>query len=539
MKKILIILPLAVCLFAKAQTNIDREFDVVRAYRPVLSDAVKIKTVAPLEKVSPPEATLSYQVSPFKVDSVLPSNPLTSAELQRESIKKLYGNYIKGGFGNSGLALGEIYLSSIRDREYNYGFELQHLNGRTSDSRKFNRDHFNLYGQKYGSNRTSGANLYYNRLRVDHLEFPEDSLADYYFVNEGKHSFNTVGTDIDFFSNNKNLEDLNFAAKLKAYSFTDNYEQSENNVSGFGTLSQNFGKSSFAAEISADKTWLNQRSKSSNLVVGLQPYYRYVDSLFTLNLGLNTFTTIQITEDVQVYPNISGQFKLADRFLIAFAGLTGKTTKNSWKGFVEEMPYLQDTVEIKNTKEKLHFYGGFKGSLTDQSSFKIQGSVKKVDEMPLFVNRFVGTLPDFSTYEVIYDTATVTELSLIFTTQMLEKARIMTRFDLTNYSMTTAKAAYHLPSFKSNTTMSYNIADKILMTGDLLFYGKTQALAANGVDLIENKSFADVNISFDYRYSPKLSFFLQANNLANKTYQRFYLYPTQGFTFIAGATFAL
>ena len=49
-------------------------------------------------------------------------------------------------------------------------------------------------------------------------------------------------------------------------------------------------------------------------------------------------------------------------------------------------------------------------------------------------------------------------------------------------------------------------------------------------------TIVDINLGLEYRYTPRVSIFLQANNLAAQRYNRWYSYPVQPIQVIGGIT---
>jgi hypothetical protein len=74
--------------------------------------------------------------------------------------------------------------------------------------------------------------------------------------------------------------------------------------------------------------------------------------------------------------------------------------------------------------------------------------------------------------------------------------------------------------------------------------GRKALVYEAGEDVIEeNLQFAknlgiiaDVNIGAEYRYNKRLSAFIQFNNVASQSYQRWYNYPVQRFQVLGGVT---
>ena len=88
--------------------------------------------------------------------------------------------------------------------------------------------------------------------------------------------------------------------------------------------------------------------------------------------------------------------------------------------------------------------------------------------------------------------------------------------------------------------MRFNIKNKLYPHIDIMAFGaqkqktmdiNTKINTSNSID-----AFYDISVGLDYRFKNKLSAFVQANNLLNNRYQRWYNYPVYGFNIIGGIT---
>jgi len=61
-------------------------------------------------------------------------------------------------------------------------------------------------------------------------------------------------------------------------------------------------------------------------------------------------------------------------------------------------------------------------------------------------------------------------------------------------------------------------------------------VAENGQYYTSIGSIVDGNIGLEYRYNPRLSAFINVNNVASQRYLRFYNYPVLPIQFLAGIT---
>ena len=104
-----------------------------------------------------------------------------------------------------------------------------------------------------------------------------------------------------------------------------------------------------------------------------------------------------------------------------------------------------------------------------------------------------------------------------------------------------------MPQVKLTLSANYNLRDKILLKVDLFYidnqYAKTfvtDTTSSTGRKPVatELKGVFDANLGLDYRYTKKLGFFLNFNNIANYRYSRWSNYPTQGFNLMGGLSYS-
>src|SRR5690606_11664984 len=86
--------------------------DVIRDYRPVLADAVKIRQSPDMTNKRQYQPEFSYGIIDKKLDINTGTKQLTIQEMPFSRSKGLTNNYAKIGAGNLGTLLGEVYLSS-------------------------------------------------------------------------------------------------------------------------------------------------------------------------------------------------------------------------------------------------------------------------------------------------------------------------------------------------------------------------------------------------------------------------------------------
>jgi outer membrane receptor protein involved in Fe transport len=101
--------------------------------------------------------------------------------------------------------------------------------------------------------------------------------------------------------------------------------------------------------------------------------------------------------------------------------------------------------------------------------------------------------------------------------------------------------AWHKPNYEIKLSADYKIQNKIIVKADLLAYGTAYAklIDVKGIAVAEKiNGYVDGNLSIDYRYTKKLSVFVEFNNIASAKYNKWYNYPTRRFSLLAGVTYS-
>lgn len=141
----------------------------------------------------------------------------------------------------------------------------------------------------------------------------------------------------------------------------------------------------------------------------------------------------------------------------------------------------------------------------------------------------------YNRFNVVYDTASLLNISGQINYQLNEKLKLIAKGDYNLYTPKNLDYAYHKPSFFLTFTGAYNLRNKIIVKADLFFVGSQWAKSQN-----ENKQlngYFDGNIEAEYRYTKTLSFFARFNNIANQRYYKWESLPSQRFNMMIGLSF--
>ena len=180
-------------------------------------------------------------------------------------------------------------------------------------------------------------------------------------------------------------------------------------------------------------------------------------------------------------------------------------------------------------------------------TFNTNFSRQKLETLPLYTKDFSNVLEN--QFTVVYDTLDLSQVSGELAYQKLEKLKLILRGDYFVYNPKNELKAWHKPDMKISLSGVYDLSDKIIVRADLFFINKQYAKAygtitdASGVlvtteEAKELKGVFDANLGLEYRYTKKLSAFINFNNIGAVRYQKFEDYPTQRFNVLGGLTYS-
>jgi len=236
---------------------------------------------------------------------------------------------------------------------------------------------------------------------------------------------------------------------------------------------------------------------------------------------------------------VSLTYNVIDEIIVPFIGATGGLQKNSFKSLTDVNPFVLSELQMKNTNKRYELYGGIKGTLSSKMAFYAKASYSDMTNVPLYVNYTNDVLKN--RFNVIYDNGQVLNVRGELSYQAREKLRVNLSGDYFNYKMKTETHAWYTPQVKVALSANYNLKEKIVAKVDVFYIDSQFAKvvdANNNVTAQQLKGVADVNLGAEYRYTKKLGFFANINNVASMRYNRWLNYPTQRFSFMLGLSYS-
>ncbi len=551
----------------KAQNQIPDSLNILilKNYKPQVNDANKLNVSPESPPVQESKPRLDYSVLNKQFQTGFDPEPITPAKMQNEPVKKLGFGYVKAGFGNYTMPLGELYFANKRSKSYNYGIGIKHLSslGQLKNTwfSGFSDNHVDAWGKYFVGKMVLEADVNYDRNVLRYYGFtPPDSME----INKSdfKNLLQHVEASVRLSDINPSRKSIFDGIRVTYHHFSSNRPGVENNVLIDGKLKYllNEKKSEGTnqgtnAKIESSKLGLGlwadyyQFQAASigvnqpNTFVGISPCFNYQAKNWGLELGGSLIWDIKNNgTNSHIYPNAKVRFSIVEDLLGLYAGVKGGLQRNSLRFLANQNPFYSiytDTASFNmytNSSTTYDAFGGLQGKFSGNSTFKLEMHGQGVKGLPMFVNDTSGKGNYFN---VIYDNGTILNPHLEASFLEKEKLSVFFKFDYFHYLLETEIKAWHRPNVNSSLSANYNILDKFILKAEIYYISRQFARTSDSLGAvvpIKIKGIGDINLGIEYRFNKKFGAWISLNNIAAYRYQRWYQYPTQRFNFMIGAS---
>lgn len=548
-----------------AQTG--EEYYINGIYNPTLSDVHKIELRPQPYDTILPEKSISYNMLAVKAE--VPAH-VDSIEAARLNIKlaqeKLYKGFVKAGFGLYTTPLAEVYYDQTRSKSNGFGLHYKHLssNGGISDRgpSDYSFNNLDAYYSAYLRHHEVQGRLLYDRRRVSYYGYENtDSLENLMNVSPAppddaiKQVYNDIGFAVRVKSLFKDSTKLAHDAGLEVHNYTNLTKSRELSVKLDARLSMEQGPETYGGEILIDNnSYRGERDslpqlRQNGTMVGLSPFVSTSDGNYLVRVGAGIFVDALGKTTFHFYPQAYAQYRLFDDILVPYVGVDGHRIRNSLRSLTRENPFLTGAPSLLNSSLMYDLYGGLRGTLSRDVGFDVRLSKSRIKDRPLFIgveNTFKG-VGYGDRFIPVYDRVDQLDISGELRYSHDEHINVYGGLHIFSYKTQLQAEAWNLPTYTINLGAVYDFQDKLLVKVEAQFTGTREstlpvapdwndlspAPTAKGLD-----GYVDLYLGLEYRYTKRLSVFLDFSNLSASKYERWYNYPVQRTLVIGGATFA-
>ncbi len=547
LRNTLVLLSFAISSISSAQDKVEEprlteEIEVVRPYKPVLADAVKIRRNPNLNEDQLFKVEQKYIIPDKRLELNADIRQLQAQQLNTLPNPRVKNNYFKAGVGNLNGGLGELYLNTGDDQALQAGLYIKHL-GQEGDLNKqrFTTQQIGLFGRSILDQVTLNGDISYDRRSTYFYGFDyENPTAN---PDPSKQRYNLLKLSGDLLKNQTGgTNSIDYAAKGEVYFLNSLTGAKENSIALSGLVSKAFNHLQFGINSSVDFT-ANKDSLNDmgNNILKANPYVRLTGKGYELNVGLNLTNEFGGISRTNVLPAVTGELNIIPKYASLFAGFTGDVLKTSLRQLSLENPYLASTQNIRNSVERTNIYAGIKGNAGSGFGYKISAYYRTVTDLPLLVNSVNG----IRIFDIIYDGGDSEiigfegEVSLNTSETFSWTGKVL----INNYNLATEASAWSKPDFQLISAGRLSVNKNLVVHGQVLLNGETEAKTYTYsplpvANVIVLKSFVDLSAGAEYRFADKVGLYIQANNILNSNYQQFLYYPRLGLNVLAGFNYS-
>jgi hypothetical protein len=569
MSKYKISLVTLVCFYAMAVSTTalaqvktyNEEITVVAPFDPIIPDAFKISSNPAIDDSITTVPVMNYNITPRMADVKPVIDPLPAVKLVAEPVSKLYRNYIRAGAGNYSALYGELFMSSLRSRQYLTSVHLKHQSaaGEIKDygPPANSRDEADVTATKYFDELTLTGKVFYNRDGL-HLygykpgDFPDTDIKK----DDIKQRYYTAGASATFSSNYKDKEKLNHTIGLSYYHMAGLYENRENNVNFATTFDKRYDLLKLGTEqvlgITGGYNFLNQvdsLGKTNSGILLINPFIKAEVNEYSFMAGIKLEIGTGASTIVRLYPVAEARLELIPDALKLYAGFTGSMEHASMQNITEQNLYISSVIPYNYEFEKFKIYGGFQSNIS--KSFNFNGSITSstFENYPLFITDTSAYL--LNSFTVIYDNINTVKLKGELEFVKAAHLRLGLNGTYTHYKKGHQEYAWYKPAYELEFTGRYDIQNKIVITAKAVINGPVWASVPSANPLFgrfgESKyifkpekleGWTDLNLGAEYRFTNALSFWVNFNNLTNKKYYRWNNYRSYGINLLGGVSYS-
>lgn len=549
-----ILLLLSISAFNPSRTlaqdgNIDGKTIVtVKNYKPVLADAVKLSDEPEGDTSTMSPSKINYAPSVFQLQTFYETPAIKALKVKDEPITKLYKSFLKLGLGNYEKFLGELYVNSLRSKNYQAGLHLKHFSGDPNLAKvgnpKFGNNIGSIYGKYFLDKAVISATIDFDQQRLQYYGFnPEDTVVD---DKAYKQRFNYLNFGTAIHSTATSKDDIKYNAAFNYGSLKDKYGVLENELLLKGGLNKNFENFTGLLDVSlnffkkSDANFQNLTldSNRDRNIIRIAPSLFFVRDKMLLTAGISFETQKDRKSSQHLFPNIQLFLPIADQVLSFYAKVTGGIQKNNFNSIRLENPFITSAIVPLNSVKRYELSGGLQGNINRKFSFVLGTSYGKVSNMQFFINDTLRNFPP--SFNVLYDDASVVNFHGELGYKSGSKFNAILMVDQFSFNPERLSKAYQRPNTFITFQTKYNLRDKFTVGLELFAYGAQYARVRELNSVIDKKinGFTDINLLLEYRYSKVLSVFANFNNLGFGRYFQYYGYPSERFNALAGISFS-
>jgi hypothetical protein len=555
--------------WAAAQTNSDGspggQYVINGEYSPTIANVQKIDLRPTSFDTVLPERAVTYDLLPVHGQVAAKVDTISAAKLNIATTQqKLYHGYAKAGFGLYTTPLVEGYYDQTRSRDNAYGIHVKHFssNGGLDDRGESDYGYNNIdgYYKQFMPHHEVGGRLTYDRRRYNFYGYEPQALdADTIpqpSDDEQERFYNDIGFQARVKSLYKDSTKIAHDVALEVHAYSNDVRSTETNIKLTADLSKEESTETYGLGVLLDNNAYRGKPgegqedlRQNGTLFGLTPNVSTVGDKYTVKVGAGLYVDALSKTTFHFFPQAEAGYRLFDDILMPYVGVDGRRIRNSFRSLTRENPWLEDAPFLANSSLNYDVYGGLRGSFSSRMGFDIRISRSRMKARPLYVSLPPGDPAYGDRFTVIYDRVDQTDISGEVHYHAGSGLTATGRVDIFTYDTDVQAEAWNLAPYRISLGGTYDLRQKLIVKLEAQFlgprkaYGYPYALGDQNIgsvtpSTLDLDGFLDLYLGLEYRYTKRISVFLDLSNLSASKYERWYRYPVQRSLILGGATFA-
>ncbi len=553
---------------SKARGTIqDAEIEIVKDRVNTLPEATRNFEKIRLAPPPKPTRKVSYTYPDFR----LPAAPLTPTvqvlAIAPEDLNPLTGNYLKLGFGNYGTVYGRAHLHSTRNESYAYGLDLRHQSSQTGPVDGHNsgvsQTSVAANGEVYRGGAALGATLDFARDQYHFYGYDRRRLVEAPSADDIKQTFTRFGARA-YARNHAPDAQLQYEVGVGYKYVGDHYGVSENNLllnvkAGYALSATSRLVLDAQGSFIADKqptTLVGQTgdlTRARNFVQATPAVEITGKTGLAVTLGATLgYSSDQPTGGSKgaVYPAVRVGYAVVPEKFQVYGGLGGALQRVTRYDLSQENPWLAPGQTLADTHAGPTVYAGFTSTPVSGLELAVRATAGRSRNLYFYRN----SVADTSKFDLVYDSTTINVVNVHAEAlySATEKVRVGVKADYNHYGVKSLAQPFGRPAFLGTLYGTYHASEKLLLGANFYYYSPNYGTKYSQLVTLpmpvpvptaiamdqQTDAVIDLSLRADYRITPKFSIFAMGNNLANRHYQRYLNYQSQGINVIGGLTYS-
>ena len=502
--------------------------DVIQSYKPEVKQAPKPEFAAGLPPADTSRPRFNYEVPQQALYYTYSSLPLRPLALGKDSVILPFANYIKAGLGNLSTILIDAGFGGLSGQNYETAIRVHHLSQKgdigfqktaSSGIQADGTYHSNTHDWHAAVNWQRNQYFYYG---YDH------TLYDYQSTDSLSQVFNTIRLQVDMQPAIGEYRRLTYHPEIRFSNYTDRHNASETTFGFNAPFYYNIDSLQLVIGLNGDLTQYNAAPfvNTDNSVIQFVPGIKFNKN----GLRLHAFFKPTFGKgSTYLLPDLFLGYNVPNSQFVIAAGWDARLRRNTYEELSTYNPFMFNNFRVAQTRTD-EVFGSLQSNVGNHICFGARVSWWSYKNLPLFLN---DTL-DQKQFYIVHD-GQVNAVSLQANIRYQVNRTFSLGFNATfiNFFKSMESKVWHEPGVRFNGDFILRPIPELTITGYLAVLDNINAYNIYNQE-IKTAGVFDLGAGVEYNFIPRLSAFLQINNILNNKYERWAGYRSYGFNVYGG-----